>query len=333
MAITFGVAKKLLSRYYGTGGRCPTADGINLFVIQVLQYLLYQGESGNLRAFSFYAKDGCITLPYELETPLKVKIDAVVGNVFTSFFSYHSNMRMDDCLPAQDALYDEPNLYPTVYDIPACGGKVGIVATCKEAADAAVIIKGVDLTGREIFTVHQGENVVGAQLTPTKGKFVHSSVVFGKITEIVKPRLNGYLQLYSMDSVGARTFLADYSPVEENPQYRRMRVKTRGGCPDKARVTVLGRIRLKSFYADEDLIPFDNYLALATAAQAVNANYNGDADTAGKKDIFMQQLIEKEGNYKKVNNGQALEVSPLTSGGAIKNLFNRSRFGSWGVRR
>lgn len=332
MAITFLQAKKRLARYQGVGGRCITLS-TDEFVLEVLQYMLYQGTEGNLRAFSFYAKNGCITLPYELETPLKVRIEEVVGNVFTSFFSYHSNMRMDNCLEAFDALYDEPNRFPTVYDLPSGGGCPGIIATCTEDTDAFVIVKGEDLTGREIFTTHRGEHITGVKLTPQKGKFVHTDVTFGKITEVVKSKTKGYVQLLALDSTGCRHFLSDYSPIEETPTYRRMRLKT-ARCPEKARVTILGRIRLKPAYADEDLIPFDNFYALSVAGQAVNANYNGDAETGIKKDQILEKLIEKEGNYKKVNNGQALEVYPRTSGGNIRNLFSRRRFGNlWrGVR-
>lgn len=331
MAITYLAAKKVLSRYAGIGGRCITAEGIDVFVLQVLQYLLYQGTEGNLRTFTFYAQNGCITLPYELETPLKVKVEGVVGNVFTSFFSYHSNMRMDDCLDADAALYDEPNRYPTVYDVPSCGGKVGIVATCVEAADSFVIVKGTDLTGREIFSTWKGEDITGVRLTPQKGKTIYSPIKFGKITEVVKSPLKGYLQLFSIDSSNQKTFLADYSPIEETPTYRRMRL--RNSCPEKARVSILGRIRLKPAYADEDLIPFDNYYALSIAGQAINANYNGDPDTGAKKDQILEKLIEKEGNYKKINNGQALEVSPLTAGSHVRNIIGgRRRFGFFGRR-
>lgn len=323
MAITFLQAKKRLARYMGIGGKCITAS-TEEFVLEVLQYMLYQGTDGNLRTFSFYAKNGCITLPYELETPLKVKVENVVGNVFTSFFSYHSNMRMDECDNAFDALYDEPNHYPTVYDLPLGGGCPGIIATCTEDPTSFVIVKGEDLTGRDIFTTHQGEEIHGVKLTPQKGKCVYTNVKFGKITEVIKSPTKGYVQLLALDDIKYKHFLADYSPIEETPSYRRMRLKT-ARCPEKARVTILGRIRLKQAYADLDLIPFDNFYALSIAGQAVNANYNGDADTGTKKDQILEKLIEKEGNYKKPNNGQALEVFPLTAGSNVRNMFNRKR--------
>ena len=59
--ITYGEAKSFLSRYAGTAGICATASGIDLFVKQVLDYLLVSGQHGNLRTFCFTAVDGCIT--------------------------------------------------------------------------------------------------------------------------------------------------------------------------------------------------------------------------------------------------------------------------------
>jgi len=323
MSITYGEAKSILAKYQGVGGHCPTAQGVDLFVREVLQYMLYQGAEGNIRKFTFYAQNGCVTLPYELETPLKVKIEEVTGNVFTSFFEYHTNMRMDKCLEANEALYDDPNRYPTVYDVPTSGGYPAVLANCTE--DTAVIIKGTDLTGREIFTTHNGEDISGVKLTLQKGKLKYTDIKFGRITEVYKEKTNGYVQLFTLSEAGTKTFLADYSPVETKPSYRRVRLVTKN-CPDKALVSILGRIRLKPAYADEDLIPFDNIYALSVAGQAVNKSYNDDDQGAQIKGALLEKLIETEGNFKKSNNGQPLEVSPITAGSHVKNIIRRSNF-------
>lgn len=319
--ITYGLAKKILSKYQGIGGKCPGDEDTELFVKQVLQYLLFSGTHGNERKFCFHAVRGSFTLPKELEVPLKIRIDGAVGSVWNRWFEYHSGNDVDDPCLANDAVLEEPNRYPIVYDLPTCGGYPAVIGTCLEADDAHVIVKGLDLTGREIFTNHQGERITGVYLTIRKGTITTTDVKFGKITEVYKTPTKGYVTLMSLgESNTDRTFLADYDPYEQTPSYRRIKILS-PECPPICRVSVLGRIKLKEHYADEDLIPFDNLYLLQVAGQTVNAMYNSDTQNALAKDQYVKGLIETEGTYKKVNNGQPMEVfRPLSGAMAMSPL-------------
>lgn len=328
--ITFGIAKKLLSKYAGLGGSCPTAEGVDQFVIKVLQYMLLSGAYGNIKKFCFTAQRGCFTLPRELEVPLKIKFDREVGTVFSRWFEFQSGNTVDDPCLATNAVLEEPNQYPTVYDIPATGGYPAVEGHCLEDPDAHVIVKGLDTSGREVFTVHKGEKISGVYLTIKKDQINKSDVLFGKITEVYKTRTNGYVTLLSVSSTVScvQQYLADYTPYDQTPSFRRIRLLI-PNCPPICKITVLGRIKIKDYYADDDLIPFDNYLALTSAAQTVNDLDNSNLQNATVRDQFMKGLIENEGNYKKVNVGIPLEVFYPLSGGAIKG----SRFVGWNGRR
>lgn len=316
--IRYGVAKDILAKYAGSGGLCRDDPLVDLFVRKVLQYLLFQGTYGNERKFCFVAHRGVITIPYELEVPLKASIDGEVASVWNRWFEYHSGNHVNDiCLEGKDIL-EEPNRYPTVYDLPECGSKVGVIATCLEGPDAHVIIKGKDPTGRQIFTWHKGEQIVGEYLHLEKGRCVTSTVTFGSIDEIYKTVTKGYVQVVSSQRDGLiRTFLADLDPFEESPSYRRLRFLTKCNCYDK--VSVLGRIRLKNHYADEDIIPFDNLYLLEVAGQSIQRMGNIDVQTAIVQDQYVSKLIEQESVYKKVNNGQPVEMFQPLSGGAVRN--------------
>lgn len=319
MAITYGEAKKLLRKYAGNAGSCDPKD-LDIFVKKTLQYMLYSGEHGCERKFCFHATNGCFTLPYELETPLKVKIDGEVGSVWNRWFEYQSGLNLRDSWEAPDALLEEPNLYATVYDLPSCGARVGVLATQPEDAAAHVIIKGFDTTGREVFTYHNGERVVGEYLTVSPGRVTTSNVVFGKITAVTKSITRGYVNLlWVSEDHSRRGFLADYSPYETQPEYRRVRIVT-SPCKGHHKVSVIGRIRLKDYYADDDKIPFDNYMALDIAGQFVNSNTNNDLQAAQLKDSQLTTLIERESNYKKVNTGNPIDIYRPLSLGAIRPL-------------
>jgi len=318
--ITFGEARKILAPWADRGGKCASSDDVRLFVMQVLQYLLISGQYPTTRKFCFNAVKGAFTVPYELEVPLKVKIDGNVGTVWDKWFEFYNVGDIEGCVPASNALHEDPNFYPTVYNMPDGGARVGCLATAHEGADAHIIVSGVDSSGREIVTNHLGEQIVGEYISIKYGTIHYTQASFAKITSILKSETKGYVQLYWVNPTsGKKGFLADYSPLEKNPQYRRYKV-TSPHCGPSVRVSILGRIRLKEAYADTDLIPFDNINTLQIAGQSVNARFNNDANLAAAHDTTMQDFISREANYKKPNTGQPIEVALITSGGSIRNI-------------
>ena len=332
--IKYSQAKTILSKYAGIAGTCSNAEEVDLFVKKVLQYLLINGAYGNIRKFTFCAENGCITLPKELETPLKIKVGKEVGSVWSRWYEFHyDNQIGDDCLPGT-SLLEEANRYPTVYDIPR-GYYPATYGTCNEDADSHIVVKGEDITGRTIYTKHKGQDVVGVYLSIVKGVLQRSPVPFGRITEVSKTRTNGYVNFVGLSESGYdRKWLADYNPYEESPSYIRAKFIT--PCPPVCYVSILGRIRLKDYYADDDLIPFDNLFILEVAGQNLNNMRNNDINATVAGSNFVSGLIEKEGAYKKVNNGEPLEMFTPLSGGAVMNARragNKLRRIGFGFRR
>lgn len=329
MAITFGQAKNILAQYAGRGGLCADDPEVDLFVKEVLQYLIYKGPESALRTYCFTAQNGCITIPYELEVPIKVKMDGSAGTVWSSWFKYYDTGKMHGaCIPAENALFEEASYFPTVYDLPAQGSRVGILGVCNEDPDAHVIVKGYDPTGREIFTVHKGEQISGEYLSIVRGKIMYTTATFGKITNVVKTKTNGYTTLYSYDvDTKNKLFLADYNPFEEIPQYRRFRLTT--PCKDGSLISVLGRIRLKENYADSDPIPIENIHVLKVAAQGIQLQENNDLQGAAAKNKTVGTLMTEENQYKKVSAGAPINFHHATSPGAIRGIIGGSinRFG------
>lgn len=343
MAITFGEARKYISQYAGKGGKTSCSDETYRFVKTVLQQLLYKGEFGSVRKFCFRSRLGCITAPFELETPLEVKIGGRVGSVWNKWFEWYQQ-GMRGCVPATDALFEEPNRFPTVYDIPACGARLGVVGTCEEPAcedgsDPYLIVQGDDLTGREIFSIYRKKKIRGVRFNISNKKIVSSPIVFGRVTAVTKSKTNGYVQLLaiipttasscsSSDSEACdpssrrltQVFLSDYSPLETKPQYRRFRLTSK--CPDDCEISILGRIRLRDEYADNDLIPFDNVHALQLQAQSIHSMYNDQVDIALAKEKVLEGTIESENRYKQTQSGQAVKIEHVGSPGrTIRNIF------------
>lgn len=327
MAILFGRAKEILSRYYGTGGACATHPSVDQFTYECLQYLLISGEYGNERKFCFCSQQGCITVPYELETPLKVKVDGKVGTVWDRWFEFHQTKFFEGCQPAGTALREDPNYYPTVYNMPPGGARFGLLAHCSEDCEnKQVVVKGVDPSGREIVSFHKGKQIVGEVITLEPGQIKYTNYMFAQVTAVIKPQTKGYVTAFWVNpSTNLKGFLSDYSPLEEVPQYRRFVLTENCWRTCNAKVSVLGRIRLKENYADNDLIPFDNLLALNLAGQTVNGYYNHQPDLAVQSDRALTNVIDKENAHKKIKNGNPVEVYLPTSGGTIQNIIGSGR--------
>lgn len=320
MPITWKDAKKLLAPYAGRAGICPGDSEVDLFAKTVLQQMLYSSPYGSLRKFCFSAPKGCFTVPYELETPLKVQIDGTVGSVWDRWFDMYHQHELSKCLLASESLVEDPNSYPTVYDLPVSGAHVAVMGTALEDTDAHLIVQGIDLTGREVITNHQGTQISGEYLRIRRGELRYTQVKFRKITGIIKTKTNGYAHLmWITPDTSNKGFLSDYSPLEEIPAYRRFKLTT-VSCDSVMQVAVLGRIRLKPNYADEDLIPFDNLFAITLAGQAINAQNNDNMEVAQAKDTKLETVLSKENEYKRVNNGQPIEVYVPLSGGVIRNI-------------
>lgn len=318
MSLTFGQAKSILAPYQGKAGKIPNNAQLHEFAYKILQYLLISGAHGSERKFSLTAVNGYLTAPYELDVPLKVQVNGKIGTVGSKWFEFRSgNDLMQNGSDASKLLLEDPNNYCTVYDAPD-GAQIGVKGNVDEDADASIIISGKDPTGRAIFTNHKGAEIAGEYLEVRKNQITWSNVAFGSIDSIVKTRTNGYVTLFWRH--GNRTgFLADYSPIEEVPSYRRFKLNI-PNCPSPAKITILGRIRLKPAYADNDLIPFDNAYVLEVAGQQAQAQNNDQLNEAQSKDQFLQQLVNREAQYKNVNNGQPLEVFYPLSGGTIRGI-------------
>lgn len=320
--LTFGELKTLVAPYAGRAGKCANASEVGLFARSVLQHLLFEGAEPGIRKVCLIAEAGCFSLPSEVETVLKVRIDRRVGNVLSKWIDYHTvNESFDgqECIPSGQILAEDGELSPLAYSLPPTGSRIGVMGSCNEAEDAFVLVQGKDVTGRHIYTTFRGEQIPGEKFQISHGQIRYGEVTWGQITGITKPKTNGYVQLYAVNlETGERKFLADWSPVEEKPLYRRFRI-THRSCPPFAHISMLCRIKLKDSYHDNEIIFFDNILAVKLAAQRFSAEENNDVQTANYKASAVTNSLEKEGAYKRTNSGP-IEVFQALSGGAIKNI-------------
>lgn len=322
MSLTFGDARNILAQYAGKGGKCPDDAEVHDFVLKVLQFLLLQGGFGGERKFIFAAVKGWITLPYELEVPLKVRLDGAAATAWNRWFEWFDTGIVEDkrCTDAGKGLQEDPNIYFTVYDLPK-PGRLAVLGFYDDYPEASILLQGTDGTGREIYTTEpEGRSYLGERLSIVKGRLTYSKNVFAQITGVSKTKTINYVPLYWYDPESRkRFFLADYAPGETLPEYRRSRVTS--PCAQVEKVSVLGRIRLRSSYEDNDRIPFDNRFLMEVAGQRVNAEFNTQQDVAKAKQDTVEGLVKQENAFRRPSVGQPVEFFHPTSAGSIRNVI------------
>lgn len=322
--LTFLDVRRLVADYASRGGACADTKTVELFARQVLEYIMLNGAYGSIRRFSFLAQQGCISLPYELETPLQVKIDRQVGSVWNQWMTLSSVQGdLTGCLDAHNVLEPLPNPAFTAFDLPPGGSVVGVLGTCQEEAETYIIVQGKDPTGREIVTTYKGEQIVGEKFPIKKNVMGYGQVKFGEITGIIKTPTKGYVQIWAVEpNTKQSQFLGDYSPLDEKPSYKKVRI-TGCSCSSLVEVVVQGRIRLKGKYVDNDIVPFDSMNTIIFAAQKLQAENNNNVQVANYKGGVLKDMIENEAAYKRVNPGTPVNTFRGTSGGAVKGIVRR----------
>lgn len=321
MALTFGEFKEIIAPYAGRAGKCPSATQMNSFARMVMEYLLYSGTTSAIRKICVCTHRGCISLPPEVEIPLKARVDRQVAEIWSKWFTMHSADDLDNCGPIGSILQEEGSQTPLAYELPQGGARVAVVGNCEEADDAFVIVQGKDPTGRIIYSQHKGEQITGEKFSIKKHQARFGEITFGEITHVLKSKTKGYVSLSTYDPArnDIGQFLADWSPMEEKPLYRKFKVISKD-CGRTSLLSILCRVRLRDNYHDNELTLFDNHLAVLLAAQRIQSEVNSDSDTASYKSKAVDDILEKEAGYKKKNGGP-MDVFKGTSGSSIRNII------------
>lgn len=319
-ALSFKDVKLAIAKYCGKAGKCADDETVSLFAIEVMQQLLYMGEYGGLRTWEFITHNGMITMPQDMELPLKVKIDKTVENVMDKFYDFYSHTTLDHCVPFEKGLVEDPNKYFTQFDLPPCGAHIIALPYCEEAEDAHFIINGIDEYGKEVHYPHNGVMLKGEHLSITKKCPAYTQTKFKKITGIEKTETNHYVRLYwYRPETGEKGLLGEYRPKDIHPSFRRFRVLG-GNCKEWYRVTILGRIRLFDSYSDNDIVPFSNIRAIKLMAQQLQSEDNNELDAAQYKNARIEQTLNSENNYKRTTS-QTVDHVHVVSAGNIFNLI------------
>lgn len=319
MIITLGQARKLLSRFAGKAGKCEDSEDTRLFVMEVVQRLLHKGANGNLRKWCFCTQNGCVTLPEDVDTVLKAKVDGLSERVWSKWYEWYDVNEGDDCHSWPAGVSEENNKFFTIYDLPPGGAHIVAVPLIAEDCKAHFVIQGLDDLGRTVYVEHNGEKMAGEFLSIDKAESKRTKTRFSKILGIQKTVTNHYVRLYwYKPETGEQGLLGEYKPGETFPSYRRVRV---GGCRDNVcnKVWIFGRIKEPDYQFDNEILPITNLSALKKMGQAIQNEDQQkitEADFASKK---AEELLQDENQYKRTGD-EGFDFIQAWSPGKIDNL-------------
>lgn len=326
MLLTFGDAKKFLSRYAGKAGSCKDDAIVDLFVKSVIQELLNRGANGNLRKWQFYTQNGTITLPPDLLLPVSIRIDGPCaagspGRVYDKFYEFYEDATLTDCTPWEKGAVEEPNTFFTQYDIPLCGARILAVPRCCEDAGAHLMLYGIDKEYKDIWVPRkEGGKTKGEYLSIQKENSKYTLACFTSFTSIEKTVTKDYVRLYWYNpDTQAKGLLADLRPNETRPSFRRARILG-ADCNQSVKVTVLGRVRFYDNYADSDIIPITSLRALKLMAQTLQAEDNDNIQVASYKGQRVTDVIENENRYNRTPQA-SVNFEPETAPSGIRNII------------
>lgn len=337
--ITFAELKEQIRASIGVCSEVKLRES----AIDVLRFFQNEGSFGGLKKVKVYAKDSYITLPADIETPKKVLVNKnprPVRNFWQEFNDVHSYDVAE--LNDYDCLYDfesggirlEPGTFATMYDIPESGGYVYFspiiipgVPLYQEKSELEGVIHGVEhSTKRDVVMAHKSQLLRGEVLNISSSTPLFSNVKYGQITNIIKPQTLNRIGLFwseSLEEDSPSGLLAEFSPFETRGVFKRVYVPEVRRIYDRAFnnlssysdcgvcLTILGTVRVKNHYDDNELIPFDlshNFKVVAKALHNMANAGNSDEFNVGRaqKNEVIKDLNKEHG--RKTSSGNPLNV-------------------------
>lgn len=174
-------------------------------------------------------KDGCITLPPEVEVPLAVNIGGRPAVFRNKWFEFHLNGPGSECSQGVDWAWEDKSLTPIVNDPTQ---PVAVVAFIENAADEGLEIRvyGYDAQDRWIMTPDCDGVLEDGFLVPTVYGYPlpnPDAPLVKRITRVRKDVSQGFVRLSTWDE--GRTdggLLGLYRPSDTEPSYYRIRIKS-----------------------------------------------------------------------------------------------------------
>lgn len=319
MKVKYGKLLELMSEY---SGYCSDDERNKIFTHRVLSRAIHRGPTGSEREICLCAVNSCVTLPKDVATILKAKVDCEVDKVFSYWAEWSENHNKAYWLHGccEDGMQELPNTFPTVYDGPDSGFYVVAKPRCEEAEDAHIIIHAIDMNDQKIFIPHGKEIFAGEYLPIDFKSPKKSSVKIKRIIDIEKTVTNHYVDLmWVCPKTREFGLLNNLEPSETNPCYKRFKFKSLSKHrPSKVKLLV--RQKIRDCYHENEFVPIHNIDLVITTAQEIQLTQQNRHEESRAVKAEAKEILEEENRYNRTGE-DVMDVITVTSpGGCDWNL-------------
>lgn len=278
--MTFAQMKNALARNTASGV-CPSDSRVMDRSNQSVQRLLTRGNwVYTVSKISLCYSDSCVVLPEGYDHIIGYNAKDVVGAPRTLYYEVsdvgpgeiracNKNSSDSGCgcgtkTSSLEIAVDRGNS-PLVREI--CGHKyIKVYCDVAEAADARILIQGIDINGNEVMSFVDGQWIFGEYISLTNVSPQTSSTIFSKVTAIIKPITNGFVRIYQVDENDAsiQSLSAILSPTLQVPAFRRYMIP---GIPcanrgEPVRLNIIAKKAFVPITNDNDIPLIQNLTAL-----------------------------------------------------------------------
>jgi hypothetical protein len=277
-------AKVALNRCSDAEAYARITDAVSLIANQSLADV-------NMAQMDLCVCNGCVTLPYDVDTILSVNVGGQPTLIRDQLYQYHINgSGSQDCTPCRYT--DELGQFCTHKDP---SEPVYLVAELDSSKDnnTELRVYGWDADGKRIYTEGANGQLEDGFLVPTVFGFSQRNPyapAIARFDRIKKGVTTGFVKLLAVNTtdLSSHTLIGYYQPRETVPTYRRIRV------PDHSWVRLKYKRKNLSVTSEKDWINIENREALFLAIRAVQSRRDRKYDEALISEREAIRIINKE---------------------------------------
>lgn len=286
----------------------PTDERVVDYINEAIEYMTVSHDWADLfRVMSFVTYNGVLTLPSEVIQPIKFSLNGKTGQPYGKHYEYLTNGPGDgdDWDITGNNLVDVGET-PTTFDVDAADPRSIIIFSDRvESYPFTIRVRGLDHNGIE---VRSSDGSLGETVTWTgnpDANNVPEPVMktttnrFSKITQVVKPKSNGYITLATTDDDGNPSkAIATYHPYETNPSFRRFKIHGKSGADTDGYTLIKGlfRIGYTPVYHDDDPLAVNMITAIKLMCKALIHYEHDEVKSAATMEGIVERLLRKQLN-------------------------------------
>lgn len=309
---TLGSVRSSISRVCGQTGVPADSEVVRDYINEATEELMNAGDwPGVVDRYNFKIEDGEVVLPAQFDRLMGFSIGTAVFQTRSPWFEFvdygpgpNADFNGNVGQFGSDGILLDRGEGPVFTKIPDDGTNytlytVGQVDERIDGVRPEINVQGigqiVGLQTQDVRTYVDSEWIEGEQLeiNGDTNPFEYAGTsVFVNVTQVVKPRTRGYIELWATNGTND-VRLSVYSPDETIPTYRKYYIPWHHNAGTRT-VLVRARKRFVPVVHDNDQLIISNLPALKAMVQAFSLRDNNDWAAYAQTRMIAVQIMKEE---------------------------------------